>query len=150
MDFVPFVAAIALIWKIVDFAKACRVRDVDAIVTQLATWGAGVAVMYLLAATDFAGQVMIGDARLDALNAASVALVGLSVGSTASAAYDFKRAVDRSDSAAQPSLVTGRVPVTPPVTVDSDAPARDARLGDHGIDPDGIVPPVAPGHTGTP
>lgn len=116
MDFAPLVVALALVWKVVDFIKACRVRDVDAIVSQSAVWGAGVLVTFLLAATDFASGVTIGDLNLDALNAWSLVLLGLSIGSTGSVAYDFKRAFDNSDSAAQPSLVTGRVPVTPPAT----------------------------------
>ena len=114
MDFAPLVVALALVWKIVDFAKAVRVRDIDAIVSQLAVWVAGVIVTFLLAATDFASGVTIGDLSLDALNAASLILLGLSIGSTGSVAYDFKRAFDRSDSAAQPSLVTGKLPEPPP------------------------------------
>lgn len=124
MDFAPLLAAIALIWKLVDFAKHVRVRDTDAVVAQVAVWAAGVGVMFLLRETDFAGGVEIAGASLSALNWASVLLVGLSVGSTASAAYDIKRAIDNSDSAAQPSLVTGRVPITPPATYDADADAN--------------------------
>lgn len=113
-------AAVALIWKLVDFAKACRVKDVDSIVTQVAVWAAGVAVVFLLAGTDFADGIDVAESyTLSSLNAASLLLIGLTIGSTASAAYDFKRAFDRSDSAAQPSLVSGRVPVAPPVTADS-------------------------------
>lgn len=118
MDFAPLLVAVALIWKLVDFAKALRVRDIDAIGTQLSVWIAGVVVTFLLAATDFASGITIGDLNLDALNWASLLLLGLSIGSTGSVAYDFKRALDSSDSAAQPSLVTGQVPLVPPVTAD--------------------------------
>lgn len=134
MDFAPMLAAVALIWKIVDFAKVVRVRDVDAIVSQVAVWAAGVIVMFLLAATDFATGVDIGGRDASALNWASLVLVGLSIGSVASTAYDFKRAIDRTDSAAQPSLVTGRVPVVPPPTVDTDAPgATLPNAGRHAV-----------------
>lgn len=122
MDFLPLLSAIALMWKIVDFVKHVRVRDINAVVTQLAVWGAGVLVTFLLAGSDFAEGVSIGDTTLGALNAASVVLVGLCLGASASVGYDFKRSLDNSDSAAQPALVTGEVPITPPMVVDSDAP----------------------------
>ena len=102
MDFVPLLAAVALIWKIVDFVKYVRARDVDSIVTQLGVWLAGVAVLFLLAATDFASGVVVADSPLSQLNWASLVLVGLSVGSSASVLVDAKKALDNSDSAAVP------------------------------------------------
>lgn len=139
MDFAPLVVALALVWKLVDFAKACRVRDIDAIVSQLAVWVAGVIVIFLLAATDFASGVKIGSLNLDALNAASLVLLGLSIGSTGSVAYDFKRAFDGSDSAAQPSLVTGLVPAPPVDVVTPPAPPQEL-----------AAPPPTKRHTATP
>lgn len=121
MEFVPMLAALALAWKIVDWLKQLRVRDWNAVVTQTAVWGAGVLVVFLLAHSDFASGITVGDLNLDALNGWSLALVGLNIGSLGSVAYDYKRALDSSDSAAQPSLVTGDVPVVPPPTVDADA-----------------------------
>lgn len=120
MDFVPLAATIALLWKIVDFAKLLRVRDVNAVVTQAVTWGAGVGLAFLLAGTDFAEGIKIGGMILGHVNDSSLVLIGLSLGSSASVAYDLKRAIDRTDSAAMPSLVTGLVPVTPPAVVDAD------------------------------
>lgn len=125
MDFAPLVAALALAWKIVDFLKAVRVRDVNAVFTQATAWGAGVLVIFLLAATDFASGVRVGDTNLDALNTPSLILVGLTVASAGSVLYDYKRAIDNTDSAAQPSLVTGDVPVVPPRTVPADAATAD-------------------------
>lgn len=120
MDFVPLAAALALTWKLVDFVKQLRVRDWNAAVTQAAVWVAGVLVIWLLASTDFASGIKIGSMVLSHLNGASLVLVGLSVGASGSVAYDFKRALDGSDSAAQPALVTGAVPIVPPPTVASD------------------------------
>lgn len=117
MPFVPLVAALALAWKLVDFIKQLRVRDWNAVVTQAAVWAAGVLVVFLLAGTDFASGIKIGDMVLSNLNAASLILVGLSVGSSASVGYDLKRSLDNTDSAAQPSLVTGEVPIVPPPTI---------------------------------
>lgn len=124
MPFVPLVAALALAWKLVDFVKQLRVRDWNAVVTQAAVWVAGIVVVFLLANTDFASGIKIGDMVLSDLNAASLILVGLSVGASASVGYDLKRSLDNTDSAAQPALVTGEVPVVPPPTVDVDAAAN--------------------------
>lgn len=120
MDFVPLLATAALVLKLIDFLKFLRVRDLDALTAQLSTWVAGVVCLFLLGATDFANQVNIGDVNLSDLNGWSKVLVGLTLGSTASLIYDAKRAVDRSDSAAMPSLVSGVVPVVPPPVVDAD------------------------------
>lgn len=107
MTFAPLLAALALMVKLVDFAKYLRARDVNGIVTQLSVWVAGIIVIFLLAASDFASGVPIGDLKLDAMNAASLVLVGLTISSSGSVVYDFKRAADGSDSAATPQLVTG-------------------------------------------
>lgn len=103
MDFAPLLAAIALIWKIVDFVKYLRARNSEAVVTQAAVWFAGVGVIFLLAATDFASAINVGDLSLGTLNAASLILLGLSVGSSASVLVDVKKAVDNTDSAAVPA-----------------------------------------------
>lgn len=102
MDFAPLLAAIALTWKIVDFVKYLRARNVDAVATQAGVWFAGVAVMLLLAATDFAEGITIGNLALGDLNRASLILLGLSIGSSASVLVDAKRAVDNTDSAVVP------------------------------------------------
>ena len=109
-DFVAFAGAIGLMWKIVDFAKHVRVRDWNASVTQAVTWGAGVLVIFVLANSDFANGVPVGDQNLGALNDWSLVLVGLTLSSLGSVAYDYKRAFDRSDSAKMPSLLTGEKP----------------------------------------
>lgn len=102
MDFAPLLAAVALIWKIVDVVKYARVRNVDAVVTQVGVWFAGVVVMLLLATTDFASGVEVGGSILGDLNVWSLILIGLSVGSSASVGVDFKKAFDNTDSAAVP------------------------------------------------
>lgn len=103
MDFAPLLVAAALIWKIVDFVKYLRARDVDSCITQASVWLAGVVVVFLLAATDYASGIRIGDLDLDALNGWSLLLLGLSMGSTASVFVDAKKAVDNTDSAAVPT-----------------------------------------------
>lgn len=102
MDFAPLLAAIALIWKIVDLVKYARARDAESVITQVAVWAAGIGVVLLLAETDYAAGIVIGDIALANLNGASLVLLGLSMASSASVLVDVKKAVDNTDSAAVP------------------------------------------------
>lgn len=110
MDFIPLLAAVTLVWKVVDFVKYLRARDVDNALTQAAVWLAGVAVTLLLAGTNFADGIVIGDVGVGTMNWQSLLLVGLSLGSTASALVDVKKAVDNTDSAAVPHEAAHHVP----------------------------------------
>ena len=104
MEFIPLIAALALAVKIVDFVKYISNRDTNGIITQLAVWVSGVVVVFLLAATDFADGVEVAGMTLDSLNVWSQVLLGLTLGSTGSFAYDFKKSLDNTDSAVMPTL----------------------------------------------
>lgn len=102
MDFIPLLAAVTLVWKVVDFVKYIQARDWSNATTQVAVWLAGVGVTFLLAGTNFAEGIVIGDVGVGLMNWQSLLLVGLSLGSSASALVDVKKAVDNTDSAAVP------------------------------------------------
>lgn len=104
-SFVPLVAALALIVKLVDWIKYIKNKDTNGVVTQAAVWVAGVGVVFLLASTDFASGVEVGGLALDSLNAWSLVLLGLTVGSTGSFALDFKKSFDNTDSSSVPTLL---------------------------------------------
>lgn len=107
MPFVPLVAALALVTKLVDFGKYLTARNINGAVTQLVAWGAGIGAFFLLSRTDFASGITIGDLSLSTLNGASLILVGMSVASVGSLAIDFKQARDNTDTAAKPALLPG-------------------------------------------
>lgn len=86
--FVPITFAITLIWKLVDFFKYLRAGQTNEWMTQLTVWVAATGVGFLLANSDFAGGVEVANTTLDKLNAASVLLFSLGLGSSASAAYE--------------------------------------------------------------
>jgi len=115
MDFIPLAAAVALIWKVVDFARFLRARDVDSSLTQAVVWAVGTGVAFLLAGTNWAGGIVLGDVAMQDMSWQSLLLVGLSLGSTASAFVDFKSAIDNTDSAAIPRRAAdvGRKQKTP-------------------------------------
>jgi hypothetical protein len=105
MEFLPVVAMAALILKLIDFLRYCRAADVNGITTQLAAWIAGVLVVLLVAQTDWADGISIGDMSLGTLGFWSLVFYGLSAGSTASFVKDTLKAVDNSNTAAIPVLV---------------------------------------------
>lgn len=104
LDFVPLVALAALVFALVNFLKALKAGDTNAWLTQLIVWIAGVVVLLLVAETDFASGIVIGDLLLVDLNFASLIFVGLTLGSTATFLNEAKKAVDNNDSAQTPSL----------------------------------------------
>lgn len=104
MDFVPVVVLGALVFKFVDFLKLVHAKDWNATVTQLTVWASGVGAVVLVAQTDFASAVPIGEFTLATLNGWSLIVAGLSTASTASVGYDVKRALDSADSAKMPPL----------------------------------------------
>lgn len=105
MEFVPAVAMIALILKVVDLLKGITNKDRNAVSTILATWIAAVVAVALYAQTTWAGALEFGGQTLDKMNWASVLALGLGLGASAGATFDFKKALDNSDSAKTPPLV---------------------------------------------
>lgn len=103
MEFAPLLAAVALIWKIVDVVQYLRAGNRDNALTQVGVWLAGIIVIVLLSASDFANGIDVAGFTLGNLNVASLILLGMSMGSTASIGVDIKKAIDNTDSAAIPA-----------------------------------------------
>lgn len=119
MEFVPAIAAIALIMKIIDFVRYARARDVNGVVTQLATWAAGTIVFLLVAQTTWAEDIVIADRPMNQLGFWSLVFAGISVASAASVAKDALKAVDNHNTAKIPTLLpTGPRPTTHPPAED--------------------------------
>ena len=104
MEFVPVVVLGALVLKFTDLLKLLSAKDWRAAITQLTAWASGVAGVALVAQTDFASAVPVGDFTLATLNGWSLIVAGLSLASTASVGYDVKRAIDNNDTAKMPPL----------------------------------------------
>jgi hypothetical protein len=108
VEFVPVVAMGILILKLIDFLRYLRAGDMNGVLTQLATWLAGVIVVLLVAQTSWADGIGVGDQSLATLGFWSLVFYGLSVGSGASLVKDTQKAVDNTNSAAIPTLVPDR------------------------------------------
>lgn len=105
MEFIPALAMAALTLKVIDFLRYLRAADMNGALTQLAAWIAGVAVVLLVAQTDWADGVSVGDMNLGTLGFWSLVFYGLSAGSGASVVKDTLKAVDNTNSAAIPTLL---------------------------------------------
>lgn len=103
------VGLVALVWKFVDFLKNVTPagRNVNAAITQLVVWVAGLAAVFLYGESQLGNTVTIGDITLENADTPTKIIVGLSIGAIASAAVDVKKAIDSGDSSKQPPL-TGK------------------------------------------
>lgn len=108
MDFVPIVAAVAIVAAGMDLVRQLSGRKWSAVVTQLASWALGAVVALLFAASDFADGFRLGDTgvTLNNANTASVLLFGLSFGAGANKLVDTLKAFDNSDSQKKPPLLS--------------------------------------------
>lgn len=97
-------AALAL--KFTDFLKFARVKDWNSVSTQAAVWTSGVVAVFLGASADISAEVEVFGSLLGDLDIASQILTGLSLGSVGSVLYDFKSALDGTDSAVTPPLTS--------------------------------------------
>lgn len=89
MDFAPLLAAIALIYGASNLVKQLAAGQLAQACTQLVTWAIGVGVVCLLAATNWADGIAIGDGpSLGSLNFAALCLLGISLASAGNAVYD--------------------------------------------------------------
>lgn len=105
MEFVPAVAMLLLITKVVDFLRYARSRDANGVTTQLIAWVGGVLVVLLVAQTTWADGIAVGDRALSTLDIWSQVFAGLTIGSAASFAKDVTKAVDNNNSSAIPTLL---------------------------------------------
>jgi hypothetical protein len=121
MDFVPIAALGFLVNKVTDFLKYVRNKDWNAALTQLEQWGGGVASVFVASAANLTRGVGVGDLSLGDLNSASKVLLGMTIASVGSFAYDWKKASDNTDSAAAPALFPELAKTNSP------APARVAK-----------------------
>lgn len=114
MDFVPLLAMSAFVKKVVDMVKFVAAGDVNAVVTQLVAWVAGIAAVFLAAKSDFGSQMVINQLALSSLNNWALAFTGLVLASIAGVGWDTISAIDNTNSANTPRLLRPTGPVTQP------------------------------------
>jgi hypothetical protein len=81
-------------------------RAQNDLVTFMAAWVIGIGSGYILRSTAWADEVTIGQETLSTLDVWSMVVFGLVFSTVAGTLYDFKKAIDSSDSAKKPPLLT--------------------------------------------
>ena len=94
----------ALILKLVDFLKYLRNADWNGVVTLLLGWVAGVAAIQMIRLTDWDKEIKIGAVSVDKLDFQGQLVLGFVATSVAAVIYDFKKALDGTDTASTPRL----------------------------------------------
>lgn len=108
MDQVVLWAGLAFaINKTVSVVKALASRDWNASLTQLVVWVVGFVGLSLAAHADVtSGWLLPGlEVQLSSLDGSSLVLLAWVLGASGSFAYDVKKALDGTDSAAEPRLL---------------------------------------------
>jgi hypothetical protein len=115
VEFVPLLVIMSTVKKIVDLVGYAKGRDLNAVVTQLVAWTAGFGLAALVAHTSWAATVDFGGVTLAKMNLAAQILVGIAIGSAASAIIvDVPKQLDPTQTVVVPPLI-GPSPPRPPV-----------------------------------
>lgn len=104
MEFAPLVVAAAMVTSGAALVKDILGGQARKAVTFLLTYLVALGITFALRASDFASGVTLGEHTLDGLNVASVFLAAFAVMSLARVVYEFKKAVDASDTAVETKL----------------------------------------------
>lgn len=105
MDFAPLAVAATIILTGMALLKHLTNGQMKDALTLLVAVGLGIAVAFLLRASDFASGIDLADGKsLGNINAASTILVGVALSSIARTGYQVIKAVDGNQSAKEASL----------------------------------------------
>ena len=99
----------AVILKLVDFIKYARNADWNGVLTLLTGWLAGLVAVFVFLQTEWADEITIGSETLDQLTVWSKVVFAFAASSVAAVLYDFKKAVDNTDTASTPKIQGGRL-----------------------------------------
>lgn len=102
MELILILALGALVYAVVILVKNLTARQWGPALTQAIAWLAGIGGVFMMAAAQFAGGITIGNTTLDNLGFWPKVLLGLLVASLMSLLHEFKKAIDRADTAAVP------------------------------------------------
>lgn len=100
METVGIVGLVAIIWKLVDFAKFLANANWNGAITQATVWLSAIAVALLAREAEPFSTIGVLGTTFGELDLAAIVLLALGLGSTASGLVDFKNAFDNTASAA--------------------------------------------------
>lgn len=106
MEFVAVAGMASLVYAFGNFLKHVTNQEWNGVITQLVIWASGAGVVLLFGMTTFAEGISIGEHTLAGLSVVDKIVFGMTgLGSTTQVVYDFKKAVDHSDTAVQSKLL---------------------------------------------
>jgi len=93
--------------KLLEMVKYVRAKDWNAAITLLSLWFVGIIVVTVAAHNELTEDVILPQTTipLGELGAVALGFLGMILTSLVSVTYDFKKAIDSSDSAKQPPLI---------------------------------------------
>jgi hypothetical protein len=129
MEVLTLASLIALGMTMVRFLKFLKAADWNAVTVQSATWIVGIALVFLAAEANVTSHLTLwsGVPPLADINAASKVLLGLMFLSLGSQVYEFKKALDHNDTAAEPALLPDQTKVINVTTGEATDPPRRQR-----------------------
>jgi hypothetical protein len=98
-----------VVLKLVDFIKYARNGDWNGVLTLLTGWAAGLIAVALFVRTQWADEIRVGNETLEQLSTWSKVVFAFAASSVAAVLYDFKKAIDNTDTASTPKLQGGDV-----------------------------------------
>jgi hypothetical protein len=108
-DLTTLVALGTFVFTITNLVRFALATNWSSVLSQVLAWVAGVVASLVVAHTDLAAGFAIGQKSLKNVSSFSQILVGLAAASSISVVYQFKQALDNSDTAAVPSLAESRL-----------------------------------------
>jgi hypothetical protein len=87
--------------------KEARAEALNGLITLVLGGAVGIGVVMLMAHTLWSNQIKIGAFSLQALSAVDQVVLGLVITSVAAALFDVKKAIDGTETASTPKLLTG-------------------------------------------
>lgn len=111
-DFATLAALAALVWKVTSLIKYLTAGQGREALTTVIPWAAAFGVLVLAANADATAAIVLPDMKttLGDMDLASMLLAAPTLGALASVGFDFKKAIDGSDSAQEPKLGGGPAP----------------------------------------
>lgn len=94
-----------LAWKGTSLTKYVSAGQFREVITQLLAVAWGIAAVFLVGATEWAGETVVGNLPLTDIDTPGKVAVGVIVGATGSVLYDFKKSRDNTDTASEPALL---------------------------------------------
>jgi len=94
----------ALVLKFVDLIKYARAKDGNGLITLAIGFVAGIGAVGIISLTQWNDEIRIGDETLESMSRVSKVVLGLVATSVAAVLYDFKKAVDNTDTARTPRI----------------------------------------------